>query len=123
MTGDPSGPTPDGPARDFVFVCDAARACVALAEAVAARPVPHVEDLTFRSGWTLTDREMAAHIREAFAGRTPHLPAATPANPLSWAPAVSFSDALAETIAWYREFLRTRLPGPKPSDPPHRAAA
>jgi len=124
ITGDRSpGPAPSPP-RDFVPVRDAARACVALAEVVATRPEPHVRDLTFRTGWLCTDREMAEAVREVFAGH----PAAVPAvdsltNPLDWAPTTTLSDALSGTIGWYREFLRTRFFGVRPATPTHRAAA
>jgi CDP-glucose 4,6-dehydratase len=124
ITGDRGAPAADGPARDFVFVRDAARACLVLADAVARRPGVHLAEAAFRSGWALTDREMAAAVRDAFAGRVPHLPRTdAPANPLGWEPVESFPDAVGATIAWYREFLRTRFFGTRPSDPPHRAAA
>src|SRR5436305_1863677 len=60
--GDRSAVAPQEAARDFVFVRDAARACLLLAGTLADRAEPCVEDLTFRSGWVLTDREMAAAV-------------------------------------------------------------
>lgn len=124
VSGDRS-PTPtDGPTRDFVFVRDAARACVRLAGALADRPEPRIEDLTFQSGCMLTDRAVVNVVRDVFQHRGPIAhPAAPPANPLGWAPEVSLTDGLAETIAWYREFLRTRFFGTKAADSPRRAAA
>jgi hypothetical protein len=103
FTGDPTQPA-DGPARDFVFVRDAARACVRTAEAVATGGPGEYE---FRSGWLMTDRQMAGAVRDAHAGRTVVAPdSAPPTNPLGWAPQRPLADALAETLAWYREFLR-----------------
>lgn len=112
LTGDRSAAAPaDGP-RDFVYAGDAARACLGLAESIAAEPRPQVTDLTFRSGWLLDDRDMAAAVRAAFdgrdagwAGREP------PENPLAWRPAMTLPQALSETVAWYRDFLRTRFFG------------
>jgi len=101
----------DGP-RDFVYAADAARACLLLAETVAADPRPHLLDYTFRSGWQLDDREMAAAVRAAFDGRgVPEPTGEPPANPLGWRPATTLSRALSETVAWYREFLQTRFFG------------
>lgn len=112
LTGDRSASAPtDGP-RDFVYVADAARACLLLADAVAADPCPQVTDVTFRSGWQLDDREMAAAVRAAFDGRNPgHGGGEPPENPLGWCPAATLPGALSETVAWYRGFLRTRFFG------------
>src|SRR5262249_25094911 len=52
----------DGPARDFVPVRDAARACLALAEAVETEGRPL--DYTFRTGWELTDSAMARLVAD-----------------------------------------------------------
>ncbi|MDB5306371.1 MAG: hypothetical protein JWO38_573 [Gemmataceae bacterium] len=123
LTGDRPTTQADGPARDRVFVRDAARACVLLAEALLDRPAPQITDATFRSGWALTDREMTAAVRDVVAGRVPQLPSADPpANPLGWAPVVSFPDALGETIDWYRQLVRTRVFATPPADPARRAA-
>lgn len=122
LTGDRGGPPTDGPPRDFVFVRDAARACVAVGETLLSRPGPRAEEHVFRSGWALTERDMSAAVREAFAGRGVMNPSA-PANPLGWTPSIGLADALTETIAWYREFLRTRFFGTRPAEPSSRAAA
>jgi len=108
LTGERAPPT-DGPARDFVHVRDAARACLAVAEVVER----HAEslDLTFRSGWMLTESAMAALVADVFEGRTPEPADAVPNNPLGWQPATTLRDALAETIDWYREFGRTEVAG------------
>ncbi|HUR55284.1 MAG TPA: NAD-dependent epimerase/dehydratase family protein [Gemmataceae bacterium] len=92
---------PDGSARDFVFLDDAAVACLALAESLT--PHPSLRDETFRSGWSLTDRQMAIAVRDVIEGRSALLLTAKPqTNPLDWQPSRSFADAVAETIAWYR---------------------
>ena len=92
---------PDGSPRDFVYLDDAATACLALAEALT--PHPSLRDETFRSGWSLTDRQMATAVRDAIEGRPALLLAAKPqTNPFDWQPSRSFADAMTETIAWYR---------------------
>lgn len=85
--------------RDFVHVRDAARACLLLAEAVAGRPIPHVNTVEFRTGWVLTGRALAAAHREGPSLAFP----ACPENPLGWSPALNFSEAIADTVAWRRE--------------------
>jgi nucleoside-diphosphate-sugar epimerase len=93
----------DGHARDFVFVRDAARACLLAAE-VAATSGPG--DRTFRSGWLLTERQMADAVRAVAAGRPPEVPDSAPAgNPLGWEPAQPLAESLDETLAWYRTHL------------------
>lgn len=92
---------PDGAPRDFVFLDDAAVACLALAEALT--PQPSLRDETFRSGWALTDRQVATAVRDVVEGRPALLLAAKPhTNPFDWQPSRSFADAMTETIAWYR---------------------
>jgi nucleoside-diphosphate-sugar epimerase len=102
LRGEPVGPS-DRPARDFVFVGDAARACLLAAEAAAnSGPGDHA----FRSGWLFTERQMADAVRAAAAGRAPEVPDSAPAaNPLGWRPAQSLAEALKETLAWYRSHL------------------
>lgn len=111
-------PADDTP-RDFVPVPDAARACLRLAEHLLERPDPRLADHTFRSGWAFSDRAMATAVREALAGRPVPTAGPTPRNPFGWSPVTSFADALAETVAWYRESSDTS----RPSDVPCRAAA
>jgi CDP-glucose 4,6-dehydratase len=98
---------PDGPVRDYVFVHDAARACLLLAEAVGARG--ESLDCTFRSGWELTERALARAVEEVFRGRTPDTPVQPVTNPLGWHPAASLAAALGETVAWYRQFHRAPI--------------
>jgi len=89
----------NGRRRDFVFVRDAARACLLLAEAV--HQAGHALDCTFRSGWELTESaiaEMISSLLESPESRPVEL-----SNPLNWRPETSLSDALRETIEWYRQ--------------------
>lgn len=93
-------PVKPAPARDFVFARDAARALLLVAEAF---PTDGASDYPFRTGWHLSDSQLAVAVREVSEGREPELPdTAPPANPLGWAPEVSFGAALAEALAWYR---------------------
>lgn len=99
LSGDPRRST-DVP-RDFVYLDDAARALLALGESLDRKP--HLRDETFRSGWTLSDRQMATAVRDVTDGRPALLlTASVPPNPLDWHPARAFADAMAATIAWYQ---------------------
>lgn len=121
VTGDPAPIPADGPAREFMFVRDAARACLAVAEAAGAGGAG--SDFTFRSGWVLTERQMAALVSETHAGkRLGTASGEPPANPLGWRPSVALAEALGETVAWYREFLRTRFFGTRVGEPAMKAA-
>lgn len=94
----------DGPARDFVFVRDAARACLQVAEDFAARGP---SEYSFRSGWLLTDRQMCSALRDVLVDRAVELPeSAPPSNPMNWQPAQPFAEGLNETLAWCREIVR-----------------
>lgn len=100
----PPVPT-DGAARDFVFVRDAARACLLAAEAAATHGP---ESYAFRSGWLFTERQMAAAVRDVHASHSVDVPdTARPTNPLGWQPAQSLGESLDETLAWYRAYLQT----------------
>ena len=104
LTGERLVPPSDGPTTDLVFMRDAARACLRVAEDVAAHGPG---DYTFQSGWRLTERQTAVAVRDAFDGRTPAAPdSAPPTNPLGWSPSLTFGEAVSETLAWYREFAR-----------------
>lgn len=107
--------------RDFVHVRDAARACLLLAESVANRSIPHVLEATFRTGWMLADREMLAMLREVCEDRQPATYFSNPpANPFGWSPSLNFVEAMADTIDWCREVMRSRPAGTRL---PARAAA
>lgn len=89
------------PARDFVFVRDAVRALMLVAEAF---PIDGPGDYPFRSGWHLADAQVASAVHAVGEGREPKLPdTAPPTNPFDWAPELPFGAALAETLAWYRD--------------------
>ncbi|MCI0699789.1 MAG: NAD(P)-dependent oxidoreductase [Planctomycetia bacterium] len=95
----------DGSARDFVFVRDAARACLRVAEDFHTNGAA---DYSFRSGWRMTDRQMCSAMRAVCAGRSVKLSGFTPpTNPLGWQPQQPFTDALNETLAWCRESFPT----------------
>jgi CDP-glucose 4,6-dehydratase len=111
--GAPASDTNDSP-RDFVYVRDAARACLALAEAVGGESTSL--DFTFRSGWELDDREMVECVSDVFRGKPPVSCPEPPVNPLGWQVQTPFATAIGETIAWYREFLHTRYFGTRPTD-------
>ena len=114
----------DGRARDYVFVDDAARACVMLSEAVATRPEARIRDVIFASGWEKTDQQLIAMIRDLLASRTvPSLAAETPPHALGWVPQLGFSEALARTIAWYRDSMSARGPEASQAPFPRRSAA
>jgi CDP-glucose 4,6-dehydratase len=102
LLGGHHAPTGDDPPRDFVFVRDAARACLKLAEAVGTRC--ESLDHTFRAGWELTGRALAGVVADVVAGKTPTA-GECPPNPLDWQPTTTLTEALGETIAWHRESL------------------
>lgn len=107
--------------RDFVFVRDAARACLQVAEAVGSRLCSI--DTTFRSGWDLTESEMAGIVSTVFAGRmTERTFEDTPANPFGWRPSISLTDAVRETIESYRSSARQRTESTRPSRSIQKAA-
>ncbi|HEV3384387.1 MAG TPA: NAD-dependent epimerase/dehydratase family protein [Gemmata sp.] len=107
--------------QDYVFIRDAARACLSLAEALGTGAEPL--DVTFRSGWELNDVEMSSYTSDVFYGREPkHSLLETPANPLGWHPVMSFRDSVAETIEWYRENTLARSVFARSADPVRNAA-
>jgi nucleoside-diphosphate-sugar epimerase len=104
IVGDGAPLPADGPAREFVFVRDLARACLQTAESVA-RTGPG--EFQFRSGWLMTERQMATAMRSAHAGGPVEVPDQAPiTNPFEWRPAQTLTEAFDETLSWYREFLR-----------------
>jgi CDP-glucose 4,6-dehydratase len=104
QTGEPLRLPAEGAATDFVFVRDAARALIRVAEDTATHGPG---DYPFRSGWLMSERQMAVALRDVFADREPVLPEIAPvANPLNWSPTQSFAAAARETLAWYRDFAQ-----------------
>ena len=80
-----------------------------LADTLADSTNPQFMDVTFRSGWEHTDREMAGMVRDLFDGRdSPSALHPLPTNPLDWSPSYSLGDALQETALWLREQRDTR---------------
>jgi len=108
LTGERLPPPAERGPRDYVPVQDAARACLRLAEAVTQEPAPRVREAAFQTGWVLSDREMSGFIRDACAGRRPPVSFPCPANPFGWSPTLKFTEAMADTVEWYREFAPTR---------------
>ena len=108
--GDGGPPLGDGPPVDCVYVDDAARACLLVAQDAARRgPCDHA----FRTGWELSARRLADALREGFYGLAPRAPEPGPAaNPLGWSPAVSFGAAVAETLDGYGGLLRAGCGAP-----------
>ena len=93
------------PARDFVFVQDAARACVRVAEDFTENGPG---EFAFRSGWLLTESQISSAMRDVFAGQVVQLPEVAPlANPLDWEPQQPFADAVNATLEWMRDSLRS----------------
>ena len=113
-----SAPVTGGQARDFVFVRDAARACMLLAEAVAK--AGHGLDCAYRSGWEFADAAMSVMIADVLAGRAVVASTASPDNPHGWQPEITLSEALAETLRWYAQ-VHSAISA-KPSDLLRKAA-
>ena len=110
LSGEPPPLPCDAPPRDFVFVRDAARACLLAAETVSTSGPG---DYAFRSGWVFTERQMAAAVRDSGNGVSTITPAAgIPHHPLGWHPAQPLAEALSETLAWYSELLRPHYADP-----------
>jgi nucleoside-diphosphate-sugar epimerase len=105
LAGAPAPASP-GSSRDFVFVRDAAGACLALAEEVG-RQLRSL-DVTFRSGWEFTDGAMAAIVADAFARRSVGVPPDSSNDEIKWRPETPLADALAETIDWYRQLVTSQ---------------
>jgi CDP-glucose 4,6-dehydratase len=102
----------DGPARDFVYVGDAARACIRVAEASVTSGAI---ECAFRSGWVMTDRQIVAALRATHNDRPFPIPdTASSVQPLGWQPRYSLPNALNETLVWYRSFVRTGSSNPLP---------
>jgi len=114
-------PIPSGTngVRDIVYVEDAARACLKVAEAVATEG--QSLDLTFRSGWEFSDSTLATRIADVIAHRVVATPSDSPSNSLRWKPETTLNDALSKTVEWYREMLN-REGGTFGSDDVRKAA-
>jgi nucleoside-diphosphate-sugar epimerase len=120
----PAPVAPDGRPRDFVYVRDAARACLLVAEALLANP--ESLDLTFHSGWKFSESTFVQALLDVSAGAEPRAVGVEtlvnpPVNPLGWAPRIDFPTAVRETVAWYRQWFAHQPSGVE--SPPDRKAA
>lgn len=105
--------------RDYLFVADAARAVLILADAVGRRPELRGEAFNFAAGQRLTALEMVERILAAMDSRlrptilgiarnevpAQRVSAARARRELGWRPRVSLAAGLAETVDWYRAYL------------------
>lgn len=90
-----------GAVRDYVFVRDAARACVELAETVGR--AGHSVDRTYRSGWKYSDVQMRKILANAFEGSLPVPAPNSRSDSDCLLPELTFAEAIAETVAWFRQ--------------------
>ncbi|MFQ5875038.1 MAG: GDP-mannose 4,6-dehydratase, partial [Dehalococcoidia bacterium] len=106
--------------RDYLYIVDAARACMLLAEKMERLPI-HGQAFNFSSEVRIEAREMAQHILTLM-GRedlTPvildqaeneipaqYLSSARTRDLLGWTPQYPLEQGLQETIAWYRAFFQ-----------------
>jgi nucleoside-diphosphate-sugar epimerase len=103
LAGQAPLPSTNG-SRDYLFVREAARACLELAEDVAR--AGRGLERTIRSGWEFTDAQMMKVLANAVAGSPPVVQSK------------AFADVIAETVAWYRQFASSMAS----SHPVRRAA-
>ncbi len=105
--------------RDYLYVVDGALAYLQLAEAMAADDRHHGQAYNFSTEQPLTVLELLARLQAA-AGTdlepdvrgtasheidAQHLSATKARRELGWAPQHTVDEALAETVAWYRDHL------------------
>lgn len=107
------------PVRDYLYIREAALAYIRLGEAILADGGLAGEAFNFSSGRPLTVLEMVDLISRAVGvAEKPdvrgtarheiaaqHLDSSKARAVLGWEPAYSTEEALAETVAWYREHL------------------
>lgn len=114
------GGKPNGAAtsavRDYVFIRDAARACVELAEAVGR--AGHSLDRSYRSGWAFSDAQMMKALASAIDGSTLAPASCAPDGSDRLEPEIPFAEAIAETVEWYRKVAHSI----SPTSPARRAA-
>ncbi len=99
---------PRGPTKDFVYVHDAARACLQLAMALREQNAPL--DIHFRSGWSLTESEMVTAVQTVYRVGCLEKNPGNPDLTLGWKPLTTLSEALAETLAWHQNQLCSSVP-------------
>jgi nucleoside-diphosphate-sugar epimerase len=100
--------------RDYVYVRDAARACLAVAEAIGQGETR--VDAAFRSGWQFCEADVVKLLTSSLAGSDPQCMQAPVNNPFGWQPAFALAEALHRTIEWHRELATGSL---NPSPPKH----
>lgn len=107
------------PVRDYLYIREAALAYIRLGQAILADAGLAGEAFNFSSGHPLTVLDMVDMISKAVgvAGvpdvkatarheiAAQHLDSSKARTVLGWEPAYSTEEALAETVAWYREHL------------------
>ena len=105
--------------HDYFYVKDGAAAYLHLAECMASRPEVVGQAFNFSNELQVTALEMVRHVlRLTGSGLGPdvrggasheikhqYLSAAKAREMLGWAPHYELDEALAETIAWYRQYL------------------
>lgn len=110
--------------RDYLYVGDAARAVLVLAEAVGRRAEIRGEAYNVAAGQRLTAIEMAERILRVMGSSlrprvlgtarnevpAQRVSAARARRELGWRPSVPLGRGLAETIAWYRAHLARSTP-------------
>lgn len=110
--------------RDYFYVKDGAAAYLHLAECLAARPELRGEAFNFSTEIRVTALEMVQRILRLMRSdlepdvrgeatneiKEQHLAATKARRLLGWAPRYELDEALAETVAWYEEFLGTNRP-------------
>lgn len=109
--------------RDYLYILDAARACLLLGEKMEKESI-HGQAFNFSSGLRIQALEMAQRI-VALMGRedlapvivndakneipVQYLSSAKAQEMLGWRPQYSLDDGLGETISWYRTFFERHL--------------
>lgn len=110
--------------RDYLHVSDAALAYLALAQAMESDPTLVGQAFNFSSEMPLSVLELVALIQVAsgtdlepdIRGTATHeidrqyLSSAKARSLLGWATRYEFSEALADTIGWYRDYLVQNVP-------------
>ena len=105
--------------RDYLYVEDGARAYMALAEQLAARPELAGEVFNFSYERRLTVLELVARILDVMQSdlqpdirneasneiRDQYLDATKAREVLGWAPAFEFEASLRETVDWYKRYF------------------
>ncbi|HEY3788510.1 MAG TPA: hypothetical protein VGL71_06625, partial [Urbifossiella sp.] len=110
--------------RDYVHVRDAARACLLLAECAAGESGQRIREEHFRSGWLLSERDMAAAIQCVSSNRSLEVAfSEQKKNPLNWSPELNFSEAIADSLAVRGESARLPFLWNRTSEPARRTAA